>query len=130
MIFIPFHTFHGLQPLQEAYYRPFKVAFKAYKDLWNVKNKCSKCTNEDLAQWTSLALKNVLVPKDIISEFRATRIWFLDPLAMASKIGTREVFSDQLLDTREKEKILKEELSTAQEGLIHYYRSEEAMEED
>ena len=47
---IPSHTSYGLEPLHKAYFRPFKVAFRAYRDLWNLKNHRQKCRKEDLAQ--------------------------------------------------------------------------------
>ena len=55
MISLPSHTSHELQPLDKACFKPFKVAFRAYKDVWNLKNERVKCLKEDLAQWASLA---------------------------------------------------------------------------
>ena len=127
---IPSYTSHGLQHIDKAYFRPFKVAFRAYRDLWNLENKGKKCRKEDLVQWTSLAFRNALVPKNIISGFRATRIWPLNPLAMAFQVGPSEVFNDQQSKIEEREKILEEEFPTAQKGLIHYYESKEDVEEN
>ena len=53
MISLPSHTSHELQPLDKAYFRPFKVAFRAYRDLWNFTNNGRKCKKENLAQWAS-----------------------------------------------------------------------------
>ena len=50
MISIPSHTSHGLQPLDKACFRPFEVAFRTYKDLWNLKHHGKKCSKEVLAQ--------------------------------------------------------------------------------
>ena len=74
MIPLPSHTSHELQPLDKAYFRPFKIAFRAYRDVWLIKNSGNKCKKEDLAQWASLALKKALTSKNILSGFRATGI--------------------------------------------------------
>ena len=37
MISICVHTSHELQSFHKACFRPFKVAFGAYRDLWNIK---------------------------------------------------------------------------------------------
>ena len=74
MISLSNHTSHELQPLDKACFRPFKVAFKAYRDVWLIKNSGNKCKNEDLAQWASLALKKALTGKNILSGFRADEI--------------------------------------------------------
>ena len=51
MISLPSHTSHELQPLDKACFKPFKVAFRAYRDVWDLKNEGAKCLKEDLAQW-------------------------------------------------------------------------------
>ena len=63
MISLPSHTSHHLQPLDIACFRPFKVPFRAYRDLWNIQNSGKKCKKEDLAQWASLALQRALTKK-------------------------------------------------------------------
>ena len=50
MISLPSHTSHSLQSLDIACFRPFKVAFRTYSDLWNLKNHGNNCRKEDLAQ--------------------------------------------------------------------------------
>ena len=42
MLIIPSHTSHGLQPLDVACFKPFKIAFRAYKQAWIVRNHGSK----------------------------------------------------------------------------------------
>ena len=49
MLTIPSHTSHGLQPLNVACFKPFKVAFRAHKQAWNVRNHGSKVRKQDLA---------------------------------------------------------------------------------
>ena len=75
MISLPSHTSHELQPFDKACFRPsFKMAFRAYRDVWLNKNSGNKCRKEDLAHWASLALKKALTRKNIQSGFRATGI--------------------------------------------------------
>ena len=50
MISLPSHTSHELQSLDKACSRPFKVAFRAYRDVWLNKNSGNKFKKEDLAQ--------------------------------------------------------------------------------
>ena len=38
MVTLPSHTSHGLQPLDVACFKPFKVAFRTYKNMKSVKN--------------------------------------------------------------------------------------------
>ena len=85
MISLPSHTSHHLQPLDIACFKPFKVAFRAYRDLWNIKISGKKCKKEDLAQWASLALQRAWTKKIIQSGFRGSGIWPLNPQAMSPK---------------------------------------------
>ena len=74
MLSLPLHTSHEFQPLDKACFRPFKVAFKAYKDLSNIKRSGQKCRKEDQAQWAPLAFQKALTPRNILSGFRANGI--------------------------------------------------------
>ena len=49
MISLPSHTSHELQSFDKGYSRPFKVAFRAYRDVWLIKNSGNKCKKKDLA---------------------------------------------------------------------------------
>ena len=51
------HTNHELHVLDKAYFKPFQMAFRTYRDLWNTKNIGNKCREEKLAQWALLAQK-------------------------------------------------------------------------
>jgi len=39
---------HALQPLDVACFKPFKIAFKAYRDVWTLTNKVKWVEKEDL----------------------------------------------------------------------------------
>ena len=81
-----------LQSLDKAYFKPFKVAFRAYRDVWNQKNHGMKRQKEGLVQWTSLAFQKALTRKNSLSGFRATRIWLFNPTAMVSRTDPSQSF--------------------------------------
>ena len=70
MLTLPSHISHGLQSLDVACYKPFKVAFRAYKNLWSKEHHGMRVTKENLANWVSLALRKALTPTNIQSGFR------------------------------------------------------------
>lgn len=39
MITLPFHISHEMQPLNVAVFKPYKTAFRAYRDIWSMKHK-------------------------------------------------------------------------------------------
>ena len=55
MVSLPSHISHQLQLLDKVCFKPFKVAFRAYRDVGNLKNEEAKCLKEDVVQWASLA---------------------------------------------------------------------------
>jgi hypothetical protein len=57
---LPSHTSHHLQPLDVSVFRPFKCAFKTYRDAWTLRHKGKLAMKEDLAYWVSLALRKAL----------------------------------------------------------------------
>ena len=97
MLILPSHTSHGLQPLDVACFKPFKVAFRAYKNLWNKEHHGMRVTKENLANWISLALRKALSPTNIQSGFRGAGIWPLNLEAMRRKMGPNEIFKRQTL---------------------------------
>ena len=130
MVSLPSHSSHELQPLDKACFKPFKVAFRAYRDIWNLQNHGKKCETEDLAQWASLAFKKALTTKNIDSGFRVTGIWPLNPLAMQHRTGPSEPFQAEFSENDERDQILQEGLPTPREGLLHYYGCPSEEEED
>ena len=53
----------------------------------------------------------ILDRKNILSEFKATRIWPLSPQAMSIRIDFSEAFRAKILENQQKDEILEEELS-------------------
>jgi hypothetical protein len=127
MVTLPSHTSHEMQPLDVAVFKPFKTAFRAYRDIWNMIHKGQKTMKEDLVQWVSLALKKAMTPSNIRAGFRRTGIWPLNNTAMTNKIGPSEGFIEKSLDVQINE-ILEEDVSSTQEDLVHYYVDVEGEE--
>ena len=50
MLTLPSHTSHGLQLLDVSCFKPFKNAFKAYKNLWTMKHHGVRVTKETLVK--------------------------------------------------------------------------------
>ena len=94
MISLPSHTSHALQPLDVACFGPFKKAFRAYRDLWNMQGKGNNINKEHLAQWASLALEKALTPPNIRAGFKGCGIWPLNFEAMKAKMGPFKAFRD------------------------------------
>ena len=57
IVSLPSHTSHALQPLDVAYFKPFKIAFRKCRDLWSMENGKKEVENQELCEWTSRALK-------------------------------------------------------------------------
>jgi hypothetical protein len=84
---LPSHTFHALQPLDVAYFKPFKVAFKKERKITMVKMNYTKPDKITLVGWVDKVLNLALTRKNIMSRFKGTWIWPHNPKAMDSKIG-------------------------------------------
>ena len=89
-----------------------------------------KCRKEDLVQWASLALKRALTSKNILSGFKSTRIWPLNPLAMIERIGPSESFSHDNDEEQERATILDEDFPEAADGACQYYGTEVDIDAD
>jgi hypothetical protein len=89
---LPLHTSHTLQLLNINYFKPFKIAFHVYKDVWTLVNKRKGARKEDLAQWVSLAFKKAFMPPNICKDFETTSIRPLNPQVMTSKMHLLESF--------------------------------------
>jgi hypothetical protein len=55
LIIVPSHTSYTLQPLDVTFFKPFKIAFESYRDVWTLANKKKGVGKKDLASWMSLA---------------------------------------------------------------------------
>jgi hypothetical protein len=120
MVTLPSHTSHEMQPLDVAVFKPFKTAFRAYRDVWSMTHKGQKTMKEDLAQWVSLALKKAMTPSNIKAGFKHIGIWPLNNTAMINKMGPSEGFIEKSLEVQIKE-ILEEHVPSLEENVVHYY---------
>ena len=129
LLTLPSHTSHALQPLDVSVYKPFKIAFKVYRDMWVTNNKGMRTRRTTLAQWISKSLKAVLTPQNIQSGFRTTRIWPYDNQKMDSKMIPSTAYREELqpqLDSLVIEDLGNEEqhLHESEEGMQYYIESE------
>ena len=91
IVSLPSHTSHALQPIDVAYFKPFKTAFKRCRDLWSLENS-KEVGKQELCEWTSRALKAALTPNNIRAGFRSTGIWPLDCTAVIEKMHAATSF--------------------------------------
>ena len=74
MISLSSHTSHALQPLHVACFRPFKNAFKAYRNKWMINNNKGKVEKDTLVHWIYLAFNRAVSNSNISASFRAISI--------------------------------------------------------
>jgi hypothetical protein len=74
LIILSSHISHVLQPFNVSCFKPFKITFRAHKDVWTLANKGRGASEEDLAQWVSLGLKKALTTANICKGFSAIGI--------------------------------------------------------
>ena len=134
MISLPSHTSHALQPLDVACFGPFKKAFKAYRDLWNMQGKDNKVNKEHLAQWASLTLKKALTALNIRAGFKGCGIWLLNYAAMKAKMGPSKAFRNSTYTEFQEDiliqEIWEEGLPNVEEGVVHYFVDHESDEDE
>jgi len=87
LLTFPSHTSHALQPLDVSCFKPFKVAFRAYRDKWTVEHVGQVPSKDDLASWVAFALRKGLTPENITKGFETTGIYPLNVRAMDNKVG-------------------------------------------
>lgn len=92
ILMMPSHTSHHLQPLDLLVFRPFKCAFRKYRDAWMLRHKNIGATKEELCQWISLALKKALTTQNILKGFSRTGIFPLNDHTIYDKMGPSKVF--------------------------------------
>ena len=119
MLTLPSHTSHAMQPLDVAVFKPFKTAFRAYRDVWTMNHKGNVPRKEDLAQWVSLALKRAASPQNIKAGFRATGIWPFNPEKMKFKMQPSEGFREIPPEVSISE--IMDEDATRPEHVTHYF---------
>jgi hypothetical protein len=129
LLTLPSHTSHALQPLDVSIFKPFKTAFKVYRDMWVTNNKGMRTRKTTLAQWISKSLKAALTPQNIQSGFRATGIWPYDNKKMGSKMTPSAAYREELephLDSLAIEDLGNKEqhMHKSEEGTQYYVESE------
>jgi hypothetical protein len=95
MTILPSHTSHGLQPLDVACCKPFKIAFRKERDITMVRRNYTKPNKRALARWVDKTLNLTLIRKNIMLGFKGRRIWPFNPRAMDLKIGLSILYSLQ-----------------------------------
>jgi len=73
-------------------FKPFKQAFRAYRDKWSLSHKGHVPIKEDLAQWISFALKRALSTQNIKKAFQCTGVYRLNAKAVDHKLSPSEVY--------------------------------------
>jgi hypothetical protein len=93
LLTLPSYTFHALQPLDVAVFKPFKSHFREYCNHWLSRNMNQRATKEILAQWMSLALKKALIDRNIKKDFSTTRIYPINRGAIREKLTPSQSFT-------------------------------------
>ena len=125
MLSLPSHTSHALQPLDVACFKPFKAAFRAYRDKYMMDNHGGKVEKDTLAYWVDLALTKALSKSNIMAGFRATGIWPLNLERMQTKMGPSKPFYPIPSCKVIVSEIMDEDLPRGEDGALHYYIEEE-----
>jgi hypothetical protein len=71
--------------LDVAYFKPFKTVIKRGKDTTIFSRNYIKPDKIALAGWVDKILNHALIRKNIMSRFKGTWIWPLNPKAMEEK---------------------------------------------
>jgi hypothetical protein len=101
MINLLSHTSHAFQPLDVVCFKPFKNDFEKERDATMVKRNYKKLDTIILARWANKALDLIFTKKNIMSKFKNTRIWPLNPRSMDSKIDLSILYTLQAMEEEE-----------------------------
>ena len=127
MLSLPFHTSHALQPLDVACFKPFKTAFRAYRDKYMMDKHGGKVEKDTLAYWVDLALTKALSKSNIMAGFRATGIWPLNLERMQTKMEPSKPFYPIPSCKVIVSEIMDEDLQRDEDGALHYYVEDEGV---
>jgi len=95
LLTFPSHRSHALQPLDVTCFKPFKVAFRAYRDKWTVEHVGQCPGKDDLTSWVAFALRKALTKENITRGFQTTCIYPLNIQAIDKKIGPSLTFQGE-----------------------------------
>jgi hypothetical protein len=76
-------------------FKPFKTTFKKEKDIAMVRRNYIKPNKITLAGWVDKTLDLAFIRKNIMSKFKGTRIWPLNPNVMDSKASLSILYTLQ-----------------------------------
>ena len=79
MLTFPPHTTHRLQPLDRSVYDPFKKYMNAAMDASMLNNSGKSCSIYNILQIVATAFPQTVTPQNIMSGFRMTGIYPLNP---------------------------------------------------
>ncbi len=86
MITLPFHTSHALHPLDiMACFKLFKIVFQRERNTTMFSKYYVELDKIASIGWVDRALDQTFTRKNIMSGFKGTRIWPLNPRAMEEK---------------------------------------------
>jgi hypothetical protein len=94
LLTLPLHCSHAMQSLDVAVFKPFKGAFRVYRDAWTLQNRGRGARKEILAAWTYKALQRALTVENIQAGFRRTGIYPLNHSTMDSSMGPATNFGE------------------------------------
>jgi len=92
LLTFPSHTSHALQPLDVTCFKPFKEAFRAYRDKWTVNHVGKTPGKDNLVAWVSFGLKKAFTKGNITKGFQTMGIYPIDATAMDNKVGPSLTF--------------------------------------
>jgi hypothetical protein len=92
MVTLPSHTSHALQPLDVACFKHVKTTFRKERDITMINRNYIKRNKIVLVGWVDKALDQALSGNNIISGFKSTRFWPLDPKAMDERTKPRSLY--------------------------------------
>jgi hypothetical protein len=113
---LPSHCSHTMQPLNVVVFKPFKGAFRLYRDAWTLNNKGRGAKKEVLASWTSKALSRALTVPNIEAGFRKTGIYHLNSVAMDTSLNPFAAYTE-VQEEGEGSRIPHEEISKSHAGI-------------
>ena len=125
MISLPSYTSHTLQPLDVACFKPFKSAFRAYRNKWMQQSNGRKVKKKTLAYWVDLALGRALSKSNTVAGFRATGIWSLNLDKMETKVKPSKPVHSMPLEKLIVHEIMEDDLSMKEEDAKHFYIEDE-----